>query len=226
MAHGKFEDLTGKRFARLTVIKRVENTSYGYVCWLCKCDCGNLKSVTGDCLKERDTQSCGCLQKEVASSVTTIHGLSCTPEYQAYHCMLQRCYNPKHPQYKYWGGRGIKVCDHWRGPDGFRHFIEDMGPRLKGLTLERKNNTGGYESGNCCWATAKEQAVNRRDAKDQRWFAATKVAEPAIQFIFNNQNEFARMFGLSDSCINNCLKGKQDTHKDWSFQYISKMGGG
>lgn len=84
------------------------------------------------------------------------------PLYGTYKQMLQRCYNPKHKYYSYYGGRGIKVCDRWRGPSGFASFLEDMGEKRQGLTLDRTNNDGDYEPSNCRWATRSNQQINRR----------------------------------------------------------------
>lgn len=74
--------------------------------------------------------------------------------------MKQRCCNPNHPRFKDWGGRGIKVCDRWR--DSFEAFLADMGRRPPGTTLDRKDNDGNYEPGNCRWATSEEQSMNKR----------------------------------------------------------------
>lgn len=83
------------------------------------------------------------------------------PLWQTYQNMKQRCYNKDNDNYQRWGGRGIIVCDRWLGSDGFQNFIEDMGRRPKGMSLDRKNNDGNYEESNCRWATATMQASNR-----------------------------------------------------------------
>lgn len=84
-----------------------------------------------------------------------------TKEYSAWQAMIQRCTNPKAHNWKWYGGKGIEVCDRWRGPQGYNNFIMDMGLSPPGLTLDRRNNALGYEPGNCRWATWKEQASNR-----------------------------------------------------------------
>jgi hypothetical protein len=86
------------------------------------------------------------------------------PEYTAFNSIKQRCYNPKNPGFKWWGGRGIKVCDRWLGKDGFKNFLKDMGFRpSKDHSIDRINNDGNYEPVNCRWATVEEQNINKRN---------------------------------------------------------------
>jgi hypothetical protein len=91
------------------------------------------------------------------------HGLSGTPEHRNWRNMIDRCGNPKCKYYPRYGGRGIKVCERWLGPDGFANFYADMGPKPSPAhSIDRVNNDAGYEPGNCKWATKAEQARNRR----------------------------------------------------------------
>jgi hypothetical protein len=135
-------------------------SSCGNSMWNCVCDCGNSKTVEGSHLRSGATKSCGCLSKEFPHNFK--HGQSkrglTTQIYKCWVQIMQRCYNPKHKHYKNYGGRGIKVCDRWHV---FENFYVDMGDCPLGLSLDRRDNNGNYELGNCRWATSKEQMNNR-----------------------------------------------------------------
>ena len=161
----KFIDLTGRKFGRLTAIARSKgSTSSGYK-WFCVCDCGNETFVLGSNLRHGHVRSCGCLVKEFHKrdkSWLLKHGMYKSPEYQAYHDMIQRCTNPESQRWDRYGSRGITVCPRWL--ESFENFYTDMGPRpSKNHSLDRKDNNGNYDPDNCRWATFIEQVNNKSD---------------------------------------------------------------
>ncbi len=159
-------DLTGQRFGRLVVLRYLYSQHGRRPVWLCHCDCGKQKELLGDYLNRGQTQSCGCLQRELSRErgqkrIAHGHGRrnQQSPTYQSWYSMKQRCLNPKHGRYKDWGGRGIKVCGRWLN---FENFLSDMGVRPAGKTIDRIDNDGDYGLDNCKWSTSKEQSNNRR----------------------------------------------------------------
>ena len=159
-------DLTGQRFGRLLVVEK-SKSKYGYVTWLCKCDCGNEKVVSGDMLRKGKTNSCGCLRKEETSKRRRQHGKKGTRLYFIWVAMKARCNNPNNKRYSSYGGRGIKVCDEWQ--DNFQAFNNwaiksgyDENAKFGQCTLDRINVNGNYEPSNCRWATMAEQNKNKR----------------------------------------------------------------
>ncbi len=167
-------DMAGRTFGALRVERRDMDRPRGAGLpsyWICRCECGATKSIAQTSLKRGDSRSCGCLRTQAS----TTHGLASIkkgrdPRYVILHGMLERCYNANCASYAKYGARGISVCDRWRfgeaGQHGAQCFIADMGTRPSNKhSVERLNNDGNYEPGNCVWATAKEQNRNSRRVK-------------------------------------------------------------
>jgi|HubBroStandDraft_6_1064221.scaffolds.fasta_scaffold12729_6 hypothetical protein len=154
-------DLVGQKFGRLTVISKIKNPRYkqgAWVVWRCLCECGKKKSMASHMLVTLRMKSCGCIRKT--------HGMTHTPTFTSWQSMLSRCRDKENTSY---GGREIDghpapvtVCERWQGKHGFENFLADLGPRSKGLTLERQDPHGNYEPGNCAWANKCHQELNKR----------------------------------------------------------------
>jgi hypothetical protein len=152
-------DLTGKTFGRLQVLSPHEKVKNKTTIWLCKCSCGVIKTVRGSDMVQGKTQSCGCLALE---NRTSNGGLSGTGIYNSWKSMLNRCENKNDPAYRNYGARGITVCDRWHDTS---LFVEDMGPRPEGTSIDRIDNDGNYEMSNCRWADNYQQNSNRRNSR-------------------------------------------------------------
>ena len=158
-------DITGEKFGRLTAIGIYDATPNKHTKWVFSCECGAKIVARLDNVRNGNTASCGCFQKEIIASVgeksRTTHGLSRTPEYVAWRDAKQRCYSQRNKRYKDYGARGIVMCERWL--HGFEYFYLDMGKRpSENHSLDRKNNDGPYNPDNCRWATLTEQANNKQ----------------------------------------------------------------
>lgn len=164
----KKEDLKiGDRFSKLT-ISEFSDPKKRYC--ICKCDCGGTKITSSSYLIKNRVGSCGCLQKEVMKKRNTKHGVCKKGKTKTYHVwvkMRQRCNNANAGDYKWYGGRGIKVCERW---NDYALFLEDMGEKPEGYSIDRVDVNGNYCPSNCKWIPKKEQAKNNQKNYDKENF--------------------------------------------------------
>ncbi len=151
-------DISGRRFGRWTAVsgRRYQRKTL----WLCLCDCGNRSDIPLSNLIQGKSKSCGCLANELSVLRGTKHGHAkrgrVSATYRCWRNMISRCADTSDKDY---GGRGITVCERWLS---YKNFLEDMGEKPSGLTIERMNNDAGYNPQNCCWATRSQNNSNRR----------------------------------------------------------------
>lgn len=189
-------DLTGGKFGRLTVVSEAERrrTKGGTSVrmWNCVCDCGNKRVLSSAALIGGNTKSCGCYKKEENARRCTKHGLTKTKLYSVWGTMKDRCYSENSPQYKDYGGRGIRICDEWRYDFlAFHKWAHENGYR-EGLTIERKNVDGNYCPENCCWIPRAEQSRNRTNCHYITYKGETKTL-----------SEWSRELGIDRECVRN-----------------------
>lgn len=217
MARGgnNFIDITGKKFNRLTVLKRKSKRAPLF--WLCRCDCGSETIVRGDRVRTGAIKSCGCLVGISNIAKKTKHGCSPrsgpTHEYVVWSLMKQRCYNPKVTGYDRYGGAGITVCARWRR--SFKNFIHDMGraPTIS-HTLDRfPGRHGNYKPSNCRWATRIEQARNSDKCRLYEFNGRSKCLP-----------EWCEILGLKYSTIHGRLRRGWTTEKAFSKKKFTRGG--
>lgn len=160
--------LAGQKFGNWTVIgtepvRKTLPSGHKRCYWLCACICGRTREIDGTSLKRGKSTSCGCVG---GIPRYEFHGLTNKlPEYKVWEGMRERCNNPNHVAFKYYGANGVSVCQRW---NSFAAFLNDMGRRPEGMTLDRINPFGNYEPENCRWAPWSVQAQNKRNANNKK----------------------------------------------------------
>lgn len=211
--------MIGSKYNRLTILGRAEKTDkFGAIHVLCKCECGNEVIVRKNAVTGGNTRSCGCLASELTAKRNRTHGQSGTPEYETWCRMVKRCSNPNAVNWKYYGGRGIRICPEWR--NSFETFLAHVGPRPSSKhSIDRIDNNGHYEPDNVRWTTADVQAKNRRF--NQPRGSATKSAkldeEKVVEILARLRDgetgrTLATEFGVTAALISNIKRGRAWPH--------------
>jgi hypothetical protein len=158
-------NITGQRHGRLVAVAFSEMRGKNAY-WRFRCDCGNEAVTAAANVKQGSSASCGCLRRELKQAILTVHGHSDGSDriYRIWHAMRSRCLNPKAANYRYYGARGITICQEWGEYLVFRAWAVGNGYD-PALSIDREDNDGNYEPGNCRWATASQQQRNKRNSK-------------------------------------------------------------
>lgn len=166
----------GDRFGRLVVVGEPERGHRGATSVPCRCDCGQERTVDFTTLRTGETRSCGCLKRERFGRGRTTHGLSRTPLYRVWCGMRERCANPSHTVYRYYGGKGVRVCDEWEADYAAFHLWATENGYRPGLEIDRIDSNGNYSPSNCRWTTRDENIRNRSVTILITAFGETKTA--------------------------------------------------
>lgn len=192
MCNGKKREVVGIKFNNLTVIKELPERLNKKIIIECLCDCGKILNIRKNDVLSGTQKSCGCIRRKYNNYK---HKL-----YTTWYHMIERCYNKDHISYKNYGARGIKVCDRWL--ESFDNFIDDVGERPKGMTLDRIDFNDDYTPKNCKWSTYKEQANNRRNNRSISYNGETKTLSEWDDILFNGVKTISNRLNKGWSEIN------------------------
>jgi hypothetical protein len=199
----KTVDITGQRFGKLVALKKSEERSKAGAIWDCLCDCGAHCRASSLKMRAGLWVSCGCHRQQATRAALLKHGMANkTTTYRSWKEMHQRCNNPRSAQYKWYGARGIAVCERW---GDFQKFFEDMGERPAGHTIDRVDNDADYSPGNCVWATHKEQTRKQEKNVLTMKSAAQLRADRAAGMTYR---QLAAKYGVSLRAAHRCGIGE------------------
>lgn len=202
-------NLVGQKFNMLTVLEFYDIQN-GMSRWLCQCDCGKILPVYGRNLKSGNTISCGCYHKAHNKEYGYKHGGSGTRLYNIWSNMKSRCKNPNETAYRWYGGKGIKVCDQWKDFTNFREWALNNGYK-ENLTIDRIDSNKDYCPENCQWLTMKEN-----NDKDRRRYAGVAFNSNGEKEEFNSLKEFAQRHNYCVSFVRTSVRLNKK-YKDWNF---------
>jgi hypothetical protein len=172
----QLENIAGKRFGHWEVLSRAPNRGKTTM-WLCLCDCGKIKPVSVINLKSGKSTNCGCLRIRATIAASTKHGMANTRLYGVWKDMRSRCYTKTASDYKYYGGRGVSICEEWGDFSKFQKWAMSHGyvetAKYGDCTIDRIDVNGNYEPNNCRWADMKTQRANQRNSKKEKCLCQT-----------------------------------------------------
>ena len=198
----QYVDISGLRFGRWTVVEKAGKTKDNHQMWLCRCDCGVTRDVTGKDLRVGKSRSCGCISKEIFQDVVSTHNLHSHPLYVVWSDIKSRCYNKNNPSFRNYGARGIEMDRSWiNDPQVFIEWCLGNGYK-DGLEIDRIDNDGDYSPDNCRFVDHKTNSRNKRTNHYVTWNGTTKtVVEWSIET------------GINEATIRNRLKRGWDVEK-------------
>jgi len=178
-----WEEMIGKKYGRLTVIRKAPKGTKDRVALVCDCECGNQKIIRVGDIRSRKTKSCGCLRIEVTSKRFTKQGDTSKRLYSIWAGMKGRCSNKNIEEYKNYGGRGISVCEEWEDYPTFKSWAISSGYKSY-LTIERVDVNGNYTSENCTWILS---SLQNRNCRNTTRYTIGEENKPLVEWceIFN-----------------------------------------
>lgn len=210
-----YQDLTGLKFNRLTVIGRAGFDKYHKAKWNCQCECGNKCVVLTGHLKTGAVKSCGCARTKVNSYDKLYH---------IWQGIKQRCYNPNSQQYQYYGAKGIKVCEQWKDYIQFRRWAYSQGyvePNERGdFSIDRIDSDKDYSPENCRFITIAENTSRAHKGKGR---AIAQMSNGKVIAVYQGLYMAAKETGANTSCISMCLNGKRNTAAGYEWSVIENV---